>query len=492
MGMGVIQRQGLQSTFITYTGILVGMVSLLVLQPYFLTPEEIGLTRVLFSFSFLVSTVIPMSAGNITTRYFPRFRDAQNKHKGFLGFILLFPLVGCLLALPLLYFLKDWFIGLYSKESELFARYFLWVFPLSVILSLIAIFNNYLFSVFRPLLPALGQEVLIRIFFIVLILLYAAGYMNLTGFIVAYVGTFVLQLLLLIVQAIRIGHLSLKPDWDFISRPFIREMLLYGWTVFLAGIASMAIKLLDSVVLGQFVPLGLVGVYGIASFIPTFIEAPVTALDKVANVRVAHAWEKNDMENIQDIYYKSARYLFLLGGLLFLLVTLNVPFLFRWLPEAYYQGVPVVAILSLGALFNLMTGSNTAIIFNSSRFTSGALALVLVAVFNLVMLYVLIPPFGLIGAAWATCLASLAYNLFKYVFIYARFKLQPFDKRTVYIALSIGVTYGITRFLPLIGNVIADVATHSVVAGLIYSLLIWYSRAAEDFKQLLPNFRKKL
>jgi O-antigen/teichoic acid export membrane protein len=300
-----------------------------------------------------------------------------------------------------------------------------------------------------------------------------------------------LQLLLLLIQGIRVGHLSLKPDWSFVTRPFLREMLIYGWTVFLAGIASMAIKLLDSVILGQMVPLALVGVYGIAAFIPTFIEAPLNALDKVANVRVSQSWEKNDMENIKDIYYKSARYLFLLGGFLFLMVTINAPFLFKWLPDTYYQGVPVVAILSLSSLFNLMTGSNTAIIFNSNRFTSGALALVCVAILNLVMLYALIPIWGLEGAAWATCLSSLAYNLFKYLFIYLRFKLQPFDKRTLYIAIAIAFTYAIIQFLPLFESVILNIAVQTIVASFIYGLLIWFSRAADDLKQLLPFFKNK-
>lgn len=488
--MGVIQRQGLQSTIITYTGILVGMFSLLVLQPLFLSAEEIGLTRVLFSFSFLVSTVLPLSAGNITTRYFPKFRDPLHQHKGFLGFILLFPLIGSLICLPILYLLKDSFIALYSKESALFAYYFVWVIPLSLLLCLISIFNNYLFSVFRPLLPALGQEVLIRLFFIVLILIYSSGWLSLSAFVMAYIGSYALQLALLLIQAIRVGHISLKPDWSFIQKPFVKEMMLYGWTVFLAGIASMAIKLLDSIVLGQFVPLALVGVYGIASFIPTFIEAPVNALDKVANVRVAHAWEKNDLENIRDIYYKSARYLFLLGGLLFLLVTLNAPFLFKWLPDTYYQGVPVVAILSLGALFNLMTGSNTAIIFNSNRFTSGAIALVLVALLNLVLLYVLIPQYGLIGAAWATCIASFAYNTFKYSFIYWRFKLQPFDIRTVSIVLAIVAAYGISSILPLSTHVLLNVFLHSLIACLVYGIIIWYSRAADDLKHMIPFLKK--
>ena len=77
--MGVIQQQGIKSTVITYAGIFIGFLSLLVIQPQFLNPEIIGLTRILYSFSFLVSTIVPLSIVNITTRFFPRFRASEKK-----------------------------------------------------------------------------------------------------------------------------------------------------------------------------------------------------------------------------------------------------------------------------------------------------------------------------------------------------------------------------------------------------------------------------
>jgi len=489
--MGIIQRQGIQSTIITYAGIFIGFLSLLWVQPNFLKAEEVGLTRVLFSFSFLVSTVLPMSAGNVIARYFPRFRDAAAKHHGFLGFILLFPLIGILICFPLLYLLKPLIVAQYVEESPLFASYFSFIFPLSLILTLLAIVNNYLYSIFRPLLPALGQEVIIRLLFIFLIFWYASGQLSLENFIYAFVGTYLMQLLLVVYQLLKIGNISLKPDRSLLTAQFIKEIRKYAGMVFLAGIASMSIKLMDVIILGQFVPLALVGVYGIAAFIPIFIEAPINALDKVANAQIAHSWEKNDIQNIQDIYYKSARYLFLLGGLLFLLITLNAPYVLKWLPNEYYQGLPVISILSLSALFNLMTGSNSSIIFTSEKFTAGSIALVSVAIIDLILLYTFIPIWGIEGAAWATCSVSLLYNTFKWLYIKVKFKLQPFDLRTIYISAAILATYGITSFLPLWGNVWIDCALHTILASTLYLILIWYSRAAEDLIPVIQQFRKK-
>jgi O-antigen/teichoic acid export membrane protein len=488
--MGIIQRQGIQSTIITYIGIFIGCMSLLWVQPNFLSAEEVGLTRVLFSFSFLISTILPMSAGNVINRYFPRFRDAASKHHGFLGFILLFPAIGILICFPLLFLFKPLIIGQYIEESPLFANYFSLVFPFSIVLTLLAIVNNYLYSIFRPLLPALGQEVIIRLLFIFLIFIYASGSISLDFFIYSFVGTYILQLLLVVYQLLKIGNISFKPDRSLLTPELLKEIRKYAWMVFLAGIASMAIKLMDVVILGQFVPLALVGVYGIAAFIPIFIEAPINALDKIANSQISHSWEKNDIKNIQDIYYKSARYLYLLGGFLFLLITLNAPYVLKWLPPEYYQGLPVISILSLSALFNLMTGSNSSIIFTSEKFAVGSIALVSVAIIDFILLYIFIPVWGIEGAAWATCVASLLYNMFKWFYIKVKFKLQPFDKRTIYITAAIVATYGVTSFLPLWGIVWIDSILHSTLAGVVYFILIWYSKAADDLFAIIKQFKK--
>jgi hypothetical protein len=144
--MGVIQRQGIKSTIITYTGIFIGFLSLLVIQPQLLSPEIIGLTRILYSFSFLVSTVVPLSIVNITTRFFPRFRSPEKKHHGYFGFMLVWLAAGSLLFLPILWIFKSYFIAIYTENSHLFSEYFIFVLPLTLIIASISIISNYLLT----------------------------------------------------------------------------------------------------------------------------------------------------------------------------------------------------------------------------------------------------------------------------------------------------------------------------------------------------------
>lgn len=66
--------------------------------------------------------------------------------------------------------------------------------------------------------------------------------------------------------------------------------------------------------LPKYLTLDLVGIYAIAAFIPTVIEAPINALDRIAAPKISFAWNVNDKSQIQEIYHKSSLYLFLFGG----------------------------------------------------------------------------------------------------------------------------------------------------------------------------------
>ena len=87
--MGIIIKQSIRSTIITYLGIAIGTVNVLWLYPKYFTPEQIGILRLLQDIPFLLSLFVRLGASNIIDRYFSYYRDDEKKHNGFL-FIILF------------------------------------------------------------------------------------------------------------------------------------------------------------------------------------------------------------------------------------------------------------------------------------------------------------------------------------------------------------------------------------------------------------------
>ena len=119
-------------------------------------------------------------------------------------------------------------------------------------------------------------------------------WITLQQFIACYVFLYGLQLLLLLAYIFQFD----KPKFK-IDIPYFREKISsVGPTTDcccgLQGVASIGLKYLDSIMLGKYLPPEFCGgIYTIAAFIPTVIEAPLTAL-KIAACALHFAWAEDN------------------------------------------------------------------------------------------------------------------------------------------------------------------------------------------------------
>lgn len=484
--MGVIKRQGIKNTITGYLGITIGFVNLLIVQPHFLTKEELGLTRLLYGFSVLVATFVPLGIGNATVKYFPLFKDREKRHHGYFGFMNLFPLAGFLLAALVLWIFKDFILNQYRHESPMFLDFFNYVFPLIFFNAFISILSIYCNSNFKSTIPAFLNDVVVRILTICLVSVYFLKWIALNQFIAAFTGIYAFQVVVLLLYILVFDRPGLKIDWKVFREKRMFDLIRYGLLLWFAGVASIGLKYFDSIMIGKFMPLEYVGIYTVAAFIPTVIEAPLYAFDKIAAARIAFAWAENKRDEINAIYHKSSLYMFLTGGLLFLLINLNIHTLLTFLPQGYQQGEWVVMIISLGTLFNMATGFNTAILFNSDKYRFGAVFLVSLAVIILLLQMLLIPLLGLKGAALATAGASFIYNGMLFISVWKFFGLQPFNGKNLKVLLSIVLCFAGVWFIPHVGNPYLDIFIRASLSGILYFCLIYFQKIVPEFHSYLP------
>lgn len=484
--MGIIQRQGIKNTLSSYTGILLGFASLIIIQPKLLTTEEIGLARVLFAFSTLIASFIPIGVTNLTIKYFPHFRNDKNGHHGFMGFMLIFPIIGFLIASFFLLYFKEFIIAQYRRESPLILDYFYYIFPFSFFLAFSTIVTTYLISLFKSTVPSYLNDVYVRVAYILLIVVYFFEWITLPQFIGSYIGIYALQLILLIVYLLKEDKPSLLIDWSFFKQQGLKEMISFGLLLSFSSIAALGLKTLDSVLIGKFLPLGFVGIYAIASFIPTIIETPLNALDRIVTAKVAHAVVENNMTEVKDVFYKSVKYLSLIGGLLFVGINCNISFLLELVGKDFEQGTMVVWIISVGALINMMGGANTSIIFYSSKYWQGALLLFLLVIITFICNMLLIPRYGINGAAISTAISSLLYTLIKLALIYKKFKFQPYTINTLKTMGIIAICLAFNFVLPTLESPLINILLRSASLGGTYLLLTYWLKIVPEFHHYLP------
>lgn len=497
--MGIIQRQGIRNSVITYTGIVLGAISLIFIQPRFLTKEEIGLTRILFSFSALVANFMPLGVNATVFKFFPYFRNREERHHGFFGFMLIFPLIGYILVAALLYIFKGIVIEHYISQSKLFTDYLYYVFPLTFFFTFINVLTAYSYSIFRTSVPLLINDVLVRIGGIILFTIYFIKLVNRDQFIFLFVTIYGIQFVTLICYLFYEDRPSLKINWSKYKEHTPYIMFKYGIVMSLSGISSIGLKYLDTLMLGMYKPreanlhaLDIVGIYSIAAFVAAFVEAPMNALDKIIVPKLADGWKRNDIPDIKDIYYKSAKYLTVIGGLLFLLINLNVDSLFQLIPDKDFSlGKGVIFIISIGTLVNMATGNSDGLLMTSSRYkllTWLLLGLLIIAYINY---KIFIPLFGMEGAAIATALSATIYNFTKYFMIWRFYHMQPFTLDTLKVIGIIAFTGLMVYFVPAVHNPFVDIPIRGSLTVVIFACLLYALNILPEFHHLIPFLKNR-
>ncbi|HEX8350707.1 MAG TPA: hypothetical protein VF598_12155, partial [Hymenobacter sp.] len=75
--MGIVQRQGLRNTVISYIGLGLGFVNTVLILPNFLEPQQLGLTATLSTIAMVYAQVAAFGFASVGIRFFPYFRDRE-------------------------------------------------------------------------------------------------------------------------------------------------------------------------------------------------------------------------------------------------------------------------------------------------------------------------------------------------------------------------------------------------------------------------------
>ncbi len=484
--MGVIQRQGIKNVIVNYLGLFIGYINILIVQPNYLKQEEVGLLRILFSFSALVATFLPMGINAITTKFFPQFQNPGKRHYGYFGMMLIFPIIGFLLLSAILLLFKSTIIGYYSEKSQLFTVYFSAIFPYILVLGLLSVLSAYSFVLLKTTVPVFINEIVIRVCLIALTIAYFFKLFTLDYLIYYTIAIYGIQLLLVFLYILYEDRPGIRIDFKYLKTQNPKGIVKYGLVISLGAFTFMGLKFIDSLMLGHYCSLEIVGIFSIAALIPTLIEAPLNALDKIAAPNISRAYAENNMQIIKDIYYKSTKYLILIGGLLFIGININIHYIYQLTAKDYSSGSTVVLIISIGTLINIATGLNDSIISYSSKYYYITYFVFLLFALAIINNMIFIPIYGMEGAALATCLSSLIYNSVKYFYIWRVFNLQPFDKFTVMTIFLIGLCFFINYFLPSFESPILNILIHSSIVTLVYLGGTYFLKIIPEFHRYIP------
>lgn len=447
--MGVILRQGSWNTVLSYIGVAIGVLNLIFLYPFFFQAEEIGLIRILTSLSLLFAHVASLGNGSIFIRFFPHFRTADKKHQGFVGAIWTYAAIGFVLATVLYLLFRPWILTTYSDTAPLFLEYDLILIPLAlfvVIYNLAEIMDR---SIFQTVFTLFAREVLLRLLTTIGIASVAWLGWTFEGFIIYFLAIHVATAILVLIRTILRGEFKWVLPAGFFDLRKRMVMMRYGAVTFLSGITTFIVQSIDSLMLGAYVNLEAVGIYTIAFFMGSVIAMPARAISRIATPIVADSWKRKDIDRIERVYRSSSYLNFSAGAAVLVLIIMNLHSLFEILPPIYATGFMVVVLIGAGHLIDMTGGLNANILATSPKYHLDLYVNISFIAVCILLNILLIPAYGLNGAAMASALSYALVNASRCLILYRHYGFNPFGWRFATVAILISIVGYFAWLLPL-------------------------------------------
>ncbi|MBZ9788099.1 oligosaccharide flippase family protein [Psychroflexus sp. CAK57W] len=482
--MGIVAKQSFNNLISTYLGFGIGALNVLLLYPKFLTTEYYGLVTFLLSAGNLFWPFMALGVHNTIVKFYTSYTTKIDTDR-LLNFALFLPLALGLLIGIVGFVFYDTLLQYFEGDNDLVQPYIWGIFVIAMTTAYFEVFFAWAKVQFKSVFGTIMREVFHRLAISILLLFLYAEFISVHLFIYLLIGVFILRTLVMLGYAFKLY----LPKFSFQLPARLKDLMNYSLLIFIAGTVAVALFDLDKVMIEYFMPIENVSIYGIAIYIATVIAVPSKAMHQITNPITAKYLNHGDNELLKDLYVRSSNTLFVISGFVFILIITNVHQLYEIIPEPYRVGVSIVFLISLVKLSDNVLGNNNSIIFNSKYYKTVLVAgVVLVGVAFLLNVW-LIPLHGIYGAAYATFVSFLVYNIFKLLFVRTTFGIHPFNRRSLYIFLVISVLTASFYFWDFTTDyALLNIIFKSILISILYLFISLKGRLSED----LTNFYLKV
>ena len=443
---------------IIFVGMVIGkaltMVNIILLAR-FLEPSKYGLFFLGLSVVEILAIIGRFGLVSGVARFIPYYhiKNRDDKVKYTIRFSLKFSLILSVILATVLFLLSDQIACLVFKDARL-----------TVVLQIFSIalpfytINGITPSIFRGFRNAkyrvITQDIMLIIIKISAFILFVYfGYLlygALAAFIVGTILTLGISLYLVQKKLFPIFGSNIKKTKDA-SVSVGRGLLSFSWPLVIGSFSYIFYTQTDRILLGFFKTSEDIGIYTVGSQIAHLLTFVIASFAYLFLPIMSELYSKKKIRDFSHLYKSTTRWIFL--------ITLPLFLFFLFFPEeiilllfgsSYISGATVLRILALAFFVSASVGLtwDTLLAMGKTKFimiTQGAGAIT-----NIVLNVLLIPPFGIEGAAIGTACGIIIMSIMQLIVIYRSIRFHPYDRQYLKIsAISILIMLLITTAIGL-------------------------------------------
>jgi O-antigen/teichoic acid export membrane protein len=205
------------------------------------------------------------------------------------------------------------------------------------------------------------------------------------------------------------------------------ELLRFSLPVLFVGVSYLLLNQLSKIMIGFFQVSENVGIFNAAMNIGAMLVIFLNCIDAVFAPYISELHATQNISKLNRVFKTTTRWVFTLTLPLCFLCVIFSKNIMSIFGNEYISGYYVLIVLSIGYTINSITGSVAYILQMSGKQDIELFNMIIAVFINLLINYLLIPEFGIIGAAFATGFSIAVLNIIRLLEVFYFFRIQPYD-----------------------------------------------------------------
>lgn len=277
------------------------------------------------------------------------------------------------------------------------------------------------------------------------------------------------------------------------NKQVFRNVFSYSWPLLFFGFSMALLHQTDSFMIGIFGTISDVGFYNAAIPIALLLTVSVDLFNQLFFPLVTKEYAKGNKDLVKQLSQQTGKWVYMMSLPLFILFIIFPGVFIKLLfGTEYLVATNALRFLSIGAMFTTVFEVSKRLILMKGKSKLILKNILFVLALNIILNLILVPPYGINGAAIATMISFISLGLLFAFQSWKYLKIVPLRRKMIRITFVALISMG---FLFLIKQLIEINTFTLIVTGVlfiaIYVILIFLTGCLDRNDKLIINLIKR-
>lgn len=284
------------------------------------------------------------------------------------------------------------------------------------------------------------------------------------------------------------------PEIASLLQPFYeaKQLIRFSLPLLIVDIATLFLFRIDRLMLGWLGNSSDVGIYNAAATNGLLIRAIIEAISASCSPMISDLYNRGKKKELEQIFQSTTRWGFILSLPIFLVLLLFSTNIMALFGSDFSKGRFVLIVLSAANLIVAVRGPTAPMLAMSGKQDLELFNTLVLGGMNIVLNFLLIKPYGILGAAIATGVSISVLSIVRLLEVRILLGIQPYNRKYFKSLLAWAITILIWTFIPASSKVEFIWIAYAITLLLIYAGLVYLLGLEKEDLLIVRAIKRKL